>query len=123
MRWARNRSMAYRPPRESAHGRTTLRDLYVRFVRPYVLPYRWRLALCICLVAMNGCSVYVMAWYARAAGVLPVTFDSFQAPDLGPSPASTMLVSGPPTEVVVVVSVQPVAMTNKAVQSTAKSVA
>ena len=39
--------------------------LYWRFIKQYVWPKRWSLFLCICLIATNSCSVYLMSFYSR----------------------------------------------------------
>ena len=60
-----HRKMTYRPPfEERGKARGSLR-LYWRFVKEYLLPYRARLTLCIALLSLNACSVYLMAYYGR----------------------------------------------------------
>ena len=60
-----HRKYPYRPPRPvHGHGEGGLR-LYARFVKAYLEPHKLRLLVCLTLVCLNGCSVYLMAFYGR----------------------------------------------------------
>lgn len=61
------REMPYRRPRTKAEVKACSFARYLRFLRTYLLPYKWRLALCVLLVSLNACSVYLMAYYFRVA--------------------------------------------------------
>ncbi|MCF7855050.1 MAG: ABC transporter ATP-binding protein/permease [Candidatus Pacebacteria bacterium] len=64
-RFHNNRNVPYRPPRQHSEDVAGGFNLYWRFVRAYLWPYRWRLLLCMVIVAINGSSVYLMAFYGR----------------------------------------------------------
>ena len=59
------RNYPFRPPMKPRPEAGTDWPLYWRFIRQYVWPKRWSLFLCICLIATNSCSVYLMSFYSR----------------------------------------------------------
>jgi ABC-type multidrug transport system fused ATPase/permease subunit len=60
------RRMPYRPPREARDPRGGVR-LILRFAREYVRPYRWAVLLCVALMSLNTCAVYLQNYYVRIA--------------------------------------------------------
>ena len=59
------RNYPFRPPMKPRPESGTDWPLYWRFIKQYVWPKRWSLFICICLVATNSCSVYLMSFYSR----------------------------------------------------------
>ena len=59
------RNYPFRPPMKPRPEAGTDWPLYWRFIKQYVWPKRWSLFLCICLIATNSCSVYLMSFYSR----------------------------------------------------------
>ncbi len=60
-----HRNYPHRPPRKEREREETDWPLYWRFIKQYVWPKRWSLFLCICMVATNSASVYLMSFYSR----------------------------------------------------------
>lgn len=58
-----HRKIRYRPPRDTSGEKSGSGDLYLRFVKNYLGPWKWQLLLCAVLVSLNGCSVYLVAYY------------------------------------------------------------
>jgi ABC-type multidrug transport system fused ATPase/permease subunit len=91
------RDMPYRPPRIRHDQRGAFR-LILRFARNYVWPHRWPVLLCIFLMSLNTCAVYLQSYYVRtavdevlmvgadaapeahAAAILPVERERFDPP-------------------------------------------
>ncbi|MCF7853928.1 MAG: ABC transporter ATP-binding protein/permease [Candidatus Pacebacteria bacterium] len=60
-----HRNYRFRPPRRARDRRPASRQTYLRFVRTYLMPHKWRVLVCLSLVGLNACSVYLMAYYTR----------------------------------------------------------
>lgn len=60
------RTMPYRPPR-IVYDRRGAFGLIFRFARAYVWPHRWPVLLCIVLMSLNTCAVYLQSYYVRVA--------------------------------------------------------
>jgi len=60
-----HRNIKFRPPRKRKSVASDGFALYRRFFGTYMLPHRWRLLLCILLVSVNACSVYLISFYGR----------------------------------------------------------
>ena len=60
------RKMLYRPPRVVHDQRGAFRLIF-RFARLYVWPHRWPVLLCIFLMSLNTCAVYLQSYYVRTA--------------------------------------------------------
>ncbi|OPZ25714.1 MAG: putative multidrug export ATP-binding/permease protein [Lentisphaerae bacterium ADurb.BinA184] len=73
-----HRNYPYRPPRR-VHPQGA-RALIRRFLRDYVSPYRWRVAMVALLVGANACSVYLIAFYGR------IVVDTILAVEPAPPP-------------------------------------
>lgn len=58
------RAIAYRPARERDEPRGAA-QLILSFARRYVWPHRWSVLVCIVLVSLNACSVYLQSYYGR----------------------------------------------------------
>jgi ABC-type multidrug transport system fused ATPase/permease subunit len=58
------REMLYRPPRTVHDPRGAFRLIF-RFARIYVWPHRWPVLLCIFLMSLNTCAVYLQSYYVR----------------------------------------------------------
>lgn len=66
MRRRRNeyRVMPHRPSRDVGDPKGRSR-LILRFIYRYIWPHKWPVFLCIFLVSLNACSVYLQSYYAR----------------------------------------------------------
>ncbi|NLF86967.1 MAG: hypothetical protein GX571_12790, partial [Lentisphaerae bacterium] len=60
------RQMPYRPPRIVYDSRGGV-GLIVRFARHYIWPHRWPVLLCVLLMSLNTCAVYLQSYYVRVA--------------------------------------------------------
>lgn len=61
-----HRNYAFRPPYRQKDRKVGKLDLLARFVRAYLGPYRWTIALCILLAALDYCgSFYLLAYYNK----------------------------------------------------------
>lgn len=60
-----SRDYPYRPPLIRRDESGTDWPLYLRFIRAYVWPSRWALAVCILLVAINSNYAYVISFFSR----------------------------------------------------------
>ncbi len=60
-----HRNIPFRPPRRVKSGGPAGTELQWRFFRRYLFPQKWRLALCIVLIGLNACSVYLISFYGR----------------------------------------------------------
>jgi hypothetical protein len=61
-----HRNYAYRPPpRRKSEGGEGGWDLLRRFAAVYLTPFKWPIIGCMVLVALNGCSFYLMTYYTR----------------------------------------------------------
>ena len=60
-----HRNIPYRPPRPDKRRNAEGGNLYFRFVRRYLGPFKWPLFLCMALVGVNAGSVYLMPFYTR----------------------------------------------------------
>ncbi len=58
------RAFPYRPSRDAGDPKGTIR-LILRFIYRYVWPHKWPVLLCIVLVSLNTCSVYLQSYYGR----------------------------------------------------------
>lgn len=57
--------MPYRPPLEERDRRAVSFSVYLQFLKRYLFPHKKLLTLCILLVSMNTCAIYLQAYYAR----------------------------------------------------------
>lgn len=61
-----HRNYAFRPPYRSKDRKVGKLNLLARFMRAYLGPYRWTIALCILLAALDyGGSFYLLAYYNK----------------------------------------------------------
>ena len=58
------RQMPYRPPRIVHDSRGSV-GLILRFARTYIWPHRWPVLLCVLLMSLNTCAVYLQSYYVR----------------------------------------------------------
>jgi len=81
------RRMAFRPSRDEDRRAENGFALYRRFFARYLWPHRRPLSLCLLLVALNACSVYLLAYYARIVvdRILVVAEAPLPVPDPGAS--------------------------------------
>ncbi len=59
-----HRAIPYRPSRDAGDPKGAF-GLVFRFAYRYVWPHKWPVLLCIILVSLNTCSVYLQSYYAR----------------------------------------------------------
>jgi ABC-type multidrug transport system fused ATPase/permease subunit len=60
-----HRGYPYRPPRREKEETAGEESHFWRFFKRYVLPHKWVLLLCLFLISVNACSVYLMSFYGR----------------------------------------------------------
>ncbi len=60
------RQMPYRPPRIVYDQRGGV-GLILRFARRFIWPHRWPVLLCVLLMSLNTCAVYLQSYYVRVA--------------------------------------------------------
>lgn len=58
------RAYPYRPSRDAGDPKGAF-GLILRFAYRYVWPHKWPVLLCIILVSLNTCSVYLQSYYGR----------------------------------------------------------
>jgi len=59
-----HRNVPYRPSRDAGDPKGSV-ALVFRFAKRYVWPHKWPVLLCILLVSLNTCSVYLQSYYGR----------------------------------------------------------
>lgn len=82
------RAYPYRPPRETGDPKGAL-GLIARFAYRYVWPHKWPVLLCIVLVSLNTCSVYLQSYYGRVV-VDEILMVGAGKSNVGRSTASTL---------------------------------
>ncbi len=87
------RDYPYRPHRESDDRRGAFK-LILRFAYRYLWPHKWQVLLCVVLVSLNACSVYLQSYYGRIVvdEILMVSVDGIG--DGGSSTGGTITVQG-----------------------------
>ena len=60
-----HRNVKYRPPRPVLDSKRSTFGHFLEFLQRYALPHWKPLSLAMFLVCLNGCSVYLMAFYGR----------------------------------------------------------
>ena len=61
-----HRNYAFRPPYRQKDRKTGKLNLLARFMRVYLGPYRWTIALCVLLATLDYCgSFYLLAYYNK----------------------------------------------------------
>ena len=76
------RNIPFRPPREHEEADKGNFALYCRFLRTYLLPHRWAVALCAGILSVEACSGYLLAYYTR------LVVDSILVVSRTPAPAA-----------------------------------
>ena len=60
-----HRNYPFRPPRRIETRQRDTGKLYWRFFKHYIWPRKWSVFVCMFLVALSACSVYLMSYYGR----------------------------------------------------------